>query len=102
MPERVQRKRSRGWRMPEGAISVTRPGRFGNPFPVTVELPAAMAVNLFEEAIRIGDPRLPSVGEIRSALVGKDLACWCPIFDEEGNRVACHADVLLVIANSVA
>ncbi|QKY80234.1 hypothetical protein SEA_JUNG_59 [Mycobacterium phage Jung] len=25
MPERIQRKRSKGWRMPEGAIYVGRP-----------------------------------------------------------------------------
>jgi len=33
------------------------------------------------------------VEAIRSALAGKDLACWCPL-DQP-----CHADVLLEIAN---
>lgn len=32
-------------------------------------------------------------------LRGKDLACWCPLEDEQGNRVPCHADVLLELAN---
>ncbi|MDO3096772.1 DUF4326 domain-containing protein [Mycobacteroides abscessus] len=32
MPQRIQRKRTRGWRMPEGAIYVGRPTKFGNPF----------------------------------------------------------------------
>lgn len=50
---------------------------------------------------------LPSAGgrmahctpeEIRTALAGRDLACWCPLVDERGNRVPCHADVLLSIA----
>ena len=31
-PKRIQRCRTKGWRMPEGAISVTRPGVWGNPF----------------------------------------------------------------------
>lgn len=31
-PKRIQRKRTKGWRMPEGAIYVGRPTRFGNPF----------------------------------------------------------------------
>ena len=31
-PKRIQRKRSKGWRMPEGAVYVGRPTRFGNPF----------------------------------------------------------------------
>ncbi|HET7326979.1 MAG TPA: DUF4326 domain-containing protein [Nocardioidaceae bacterium] len=32
MPERIQRKRTKGWRMPEGAVYVGRPTIFGNPF----------------------------------------------------------------------
>jgi len=29
-PRRIQRKRTKGWRMPEGAIYVGRPSRWGN------------------------------------------------------------------------
>jgi hypothetical protein len=32
-------------------------------------------------------------------LRGKNLACWCPLGDAQGNRVPCHADVLLELAN---
>lgn len=32
MPVRVQRKRQTGWRMPEGAVYVGRPTKWGNPF----------------------------------------------------------------------
>ena len=32
MPVRIQRKRSKGWRMPAGAVYVGRPGKWGNPF----------------------------------------------------------------------
>lgn len=32
-------------------------------------------------------------------LSGRDLACWCPLEDENGVRVPCHADVLLDLAN---
>jgi len=32
MPDRIQLRRTRGWRLPEGAIAVTRPSPFGNPF----------------------------------------------------------------------
>lgn len=31
-PQRIQRKRTKGWRMPEGAVYVGRPTTFGNPF----------------------------------------------------------------------
>lgn len=33
-PIRVQRKRVKGWKMPSNTVSVTRPGKFGNPFKV--------------------------------------------------------------------
>ena len=35
----------------------------------------------------------PSLDEIRAALGGRDLACWCPL------DKPCHADVLLRLAN---
>jgi hypothetical protein len=85
-PERIQRKRSKGWRMPENTVSVTRPGKWGNPFEVGPELSAAEAVRLFEENILPGLP----VHELR----GKNLACFCPLGSP------CHADLLLRSANA--
>ena len=32
MPTRIQRRRTKGWRMPEGAVYVGRGSRWGNPF----------------------------------------------------------------------
>ncbi|AHH20810.1 hypothetical protein NONO_c60340 [Nocardia nova SH22a] len=32
-------------------------------------------------------------------LCGRDLACWCPLTDLNGDRFCCHADVLLEFAN---
>lgn len=37
-PVRVQRRRVKGWRMPENTVSVTRPGPFGNPFDLRREV----------------------------------------------------------------
>lgn len=34
MPERIQLRRARGWRLPPGAVSVARPSRWGNPFRI--------------------------------------------------------------------
>lgn len=31
-PLRIQRRRTRGWKMPANTVSVTRPGKWGNPF----------------------------------------------------------------------
>jgi hypothetical protein len=33
-PKRIQRKRIKGWRLPEGAVVVSRPSVFGNPFRI--------------------------------------------------------------------
>ena len=33
MPERIQLRRTKGWRKPEGVVSCARPGPYGNPFP---------------------------------------------------------------------
>lgn len=43
-----------------------------------------------------------TVEEIRAELAGKNLACWCPLVDTDGNPVPCHADVLLELANTPA
>jgi hypothetical protein len=82
--------------MPEGAVYVGRPTKWGNPYIVGsfgVD-DAGRAVDLFRKLLRYGDPEdYPSDGEIRAELRGKDLACFCPL------HRPCHADVLLELAN---
>jgi hypothetical protein len=39
---------------------------------------------------------LPRPDQVRGALAGRDLACWCPLDS------VCHADTLLMIANGGA
>lgn len=99
-PQRIQRKRTKGWKMPEGAVYVGRPTIFGNPFAVGIDIPGAFdAVRQFRKWLN-GDTGTGGGGLRRIALLGKldtlrgkDLACWCP----PGSY--CHADVLLEIAN---
>lgn len=106
MPKRIQRKRTKGWRMPEGAVCVDRSTRWGNLFEIgcgvvirqsdgdTVSLGK---VETREQAVawfRAYLSHYPHIAErARNQLRGKDLACWCPL-DQP-----CHADVLLEIAN---
>ena len=99
MPKRIQRKRTKGWRMPEGAVYVGRPTIFGNPFAVEDVQLRSDAVRLFKRWID-GEPGTSGGGLRRIALLsrlpelrGKDLACFCRL------DVPCHADVLLEIAN---
>jgi hypothetical protein len=135
-PRRLQRKRTKGWRMPEGAVYVGRPTVWGNPFDFRREVYCWTALAHGFRADRAGRlaasiaiyrawliggragvaagglgaegpggavavvlspvitaPAPPTLAEIRAALAGRDLVCWCPL-DQ-----ACHADVLLEIAN---
>lgn len=120
-PQRIQRKRTRGWRMPEGAIYVGRPSKWGNifklgdhymwmryselPFPVSTsrdpgEYDHGITVVTCESAAQAVEwfsaymRQYPTLRfEARVDLVDSDLCCWCPL-DQP-----CHADVLLEIAN---
>lgn len=107
-PIRVQRQRTKGWRMPENTVSVTRPGLYGNPYRIGDRHPATgklivnadQAVVLFREHIARNTACNPggsdsSVLEFcKQQLRGKNLACFCPL-DQP-----CHADVWLEVANA--
>ncbi|MDU0348316.1 DUF4326 domain-containing protein [Actinomyces sp. MRS3W] len=126
-PRRIQRRRTRGWRMPNDVVYVGRGSRWGNQFIVgrtylistfgralehigfhqqidpqpftptsradVVEMYLAwfqgnLVVPLYEPYSRT----IPRQEDIQADLMGRDLACWCPL-DEP-----CHADVLLALA----
>lgn len=102
MPERVQIKRTKGWRMPQNTVKVDRTTRWGNPFHVTPERDNAEAVRLFSELIHReqswttvvrGITKRVTLDEVRRELAGRNLACWCR------PGLACHVDVLLKAAN---
>jgi hypothetical protein len=121
MAERIRLRRTRGWRKPENAVVVARPGRWGNPFIVGQTIPDGLIPGLFAfQSIRIPgldvdelnpdhavlnadhavalyrawlDTQPELVETARRELAGRDLCCWCP------PGVACHADVLLTVAN---
>ncbi len=92
MPERIQLRRTKGWRMPENTVKVDRTTDWGNPYlPVTKNYHGrAAAVAAFQHYCP-ADSDLASAA--RRILRGKNLACWCPL-DQP-----CHADVLLILAN---
>jgi len=91
-PQRIQRKRLAGWKMPENTVSVTRPGKWGNPFI------GEGAAELFKRALMdlnafpMTTPQRLHMRRIRDTyrdLAGKNLACWC------APGTQCHADALL-------
>jgi hypothetical protein len=111
MPERIQLRRTKGWRMPPNTVKVDRTTRWGNPFvvgepcdlavvrrwgwrfsfPEFVAPDAGTAVRRFALCVELDEAIHPYV---RKKLGGKNLACWC----KPGEP--CHADVLLELANA--
>ncbi|GAB2959117.1 DUF4326 domain-containing protein [Hymenobacter coalescens] len=123
-PIRIQRKRIKGFKMPANTTSVTRPGKWGNPFTVASLIAEAkeqwlkfgqsnphlilnaaqeQAVNLFRAGIegKIDNDLTPAeyaqfewMRANLHQLRGKNLACFC------STGSCCHADVLLEFANA--
>lgn len=114
-PQRIQRKRVKGYDMQAASpnslpvVSVTRPGKWGNPYRVIgqdghwfvfdgelflcfekKEQAVECSIDLYREYIahEHNSGRL-NVNDLR----GKNLACFC----KEGDP--CHGDVLLALAN---
>jgi hypothetical protein len=121
-PIRIQRKRTKGWKMPENTVYVGRPTKWGNPIRLNGD-------NIYINAShrrKILDPWVwHTLGDAEdvvylyeklwdgtvftnfdlnyladqikkldlSELNGKNLACFCPL------DKPCHADILLELAN---
>ena len=107
-PTRIQRKRVKGWRKPEGAVDCTRHkgGKWGNDYRIekkgrlytiindktgymafhgTPRGAAEHAVEMFQRE------QLPTMD--CSELAGKTLMCWCAL------DMPCHVDAILRKAN---
>lgn len=118
MPQRIQRKRTPGWKLPKGSVIVDRTSRFGNPFrevdAIEAEYsnPRRACVANFRAWLRDDDPHghYQDVYEVGSKvydrrriladlhlLRGKDLACPCSL-PEPSQPDHCHAAVLLELA----
>lgn len=128
-PVRIERQRTRGWRLPAGAIYVGRPTRWGNPYVVGASI-SVSGDKLGEGAgfynphdVRIYDVNLPGPGlsaaqavalydaDLKSALSDHERAAHRELRKAlralAGHDLACwcpldqpcHADVLLWVAN---
>lgn len=89
MPERIQRSRAKGWRMPVGATYVGRPGPFGNPFPWegTWAAVAAVAAGFTGDA---AGRRASAVAHYRAWLTGEVRRG--PHADDKGDDLIVYAD----------
>ena len=87
--------------IPEGAVYVGRPTRWGNQWRIgdTAVGPDGLRYRMTRGDVVdryrqfIANPHHPERQvAVKAHLKGKDLVCWCA-------PLACHADVLLEIAN---
>lgn len=102
--KRIQRKRTKGFKMPTDAVYVGRPTKWGNPYKVgKMFIPEdeiflnpfnpkwemckdiKQALSLYENFLKreIQNKRLDL-----SELKGKKLACWCNL------NLPCHVDII--------
>lgn len=119
-PIRVQRKRTKGYKLPENTVCVTRPGKYGNPFIIVGDM-IYLNVKFRRKTLYPGrfwqmGNQQDCVNLFRHLLTGafnnthdSDIAYWVNHFanidkDElRGKNLACwcaldkpcHADVLL-------
>ena len=109
LPTRIQLSRAKGWRLPQGAMSVARPTIWGNPWTIAGARGAgfegtdadlrAQCVAFFRNGLAAGLPALNGMWARIPELRGKSLACWCPL-PVPGEPDNCHAAVLLELANA--
>ena len=124
MAERIQRKRTGGWKMPENTIYVGRPTKWGNPIKLDgdcIYIDASYRRKIFNPWVfyNVGDiddviylfEKILKGTQFQNNdlqywsdhfkklnvkdLRGKPLSCWCKLTDK------CHVDVLLKYANNL-
>lgn len=76
--------------IPTGAVYVGRPTKWGNPFTIGKDGSREEVIQKYREWIQGRPDLLRDLPTLR----GKDLVCWC------SPPQACHADILLELANS--
>jgi hypothetical protein len=121
MPKRIQRKRTKGWRMPPNTVSVTRPGKFGNPAKIgeyfMIGDPGGHSgpfrMSYCVTSAKYADSRYTFIDSPATAVAmfrklapicctkalldelrGKDVACFCRL------EQPCHGDIWLELANA--
>ena len=110
-PKRIQRKRTKGYRLPDGTICCTRPGKWGNQFPVGMwfkKVSPDWYVWTCGDSPHFGDQQVRDLAHslelwreyVRARVKwdrqwleplrnAKFLACWCR------ETATCHVDVII-------
>lgn len=123
-PIRIQRKRTKGWKMPENTVCCNRPTKWGNPLKLVgnmIYIEAAYRRTILDKWVFLSNGDIKKMLNIyRSLFSGSDnfqnepdIEYWVDEFSKldlstlRGKNLACfcsqdhpcHADVLLELAN---
>lgn len=100
-PLRVQRKRTKGFRLPPKSVCMTRGTIYGNPFQTAKEFEEWLLHDKVNPTQLIRQECLFSLPLRRQKILstihehrGRYLACFCPLTQP------CHVDILAQLANS--
>lgn len=94
-PVRIQRQRTKGWKLPSNTRCVNRPLKYANPFKLGDRMPDGVILTRenFKPYYRTWLLLNYSIEEIQHDCKGRNIACFC------GNGLECHGDVVLEVAN---
>jgi hypothetical protein len=82
--------------MPEGAVYVGRPTKWGNPYPLSAfNYDIDWVLRTYRRYLTETPLGCELLADAKTTLRGKDLACWCSLSQP------CHADVLLEMVNGL-
>lgn len=86
IPDRIQRKRTKGWRSPAGTVCVSRPGRYGNPFrpyssAIIRPVDVGVTVNVLDGTGATGTSLKIQCGNVEECLA------WYRIYAEHSIRI---------------
>ena len=84
---RIQRKRTRSWRPPAGAVYVGKPTQWANPYEICI-YGWVIAVFLFRRYVEAMSD-VEREAWLAPLYQASALMCWCPL------NKPCHADVLI-------
>ena len=90
MNKRIQRKRIKGWRMPENCIYIGRPSKWGNPYKRNMSGGPKDIIRAYRWWL---EQKLKENPHFLDELKGKDICCWCRL-DQK-----CHGDIILEFLN---
>jgi len=84
--KRIQVTRKTVYNLPPNTVYIGRPSIWGNPYKIGVDGDRKEVIEKYRVFL---NAKLKTNPYYLDILIGKDLACWCPL------NLQCHADVII-------